>query len=143
VSAAYAQPPVPPGLQPGDHYHLIFATSFPTDIDTDTSVPPATPFFGGLAAADYTVTYAAWSGGMLPEWNFADITWHAVLSTNGHNAKDPANPPSARRSVHKAATVGRGDGAAPVKWRRFLRRGAHSATTGRGFVGTRPPVAVL
>jgi hypothetical protein len=87
VARVVAQP-VPAGLQPGDHYHLIFATSFQTDIDTDTSVPPATPFFGGLAAADYAVTYTAWAAGMLPDWNFADLAWHAVLSTNGHNAKD-------------------------------------------------------
>jgi hypothetical protein len=65
ASIARAAPPVPPGLQPGDHYQLIFATSFVTAIDTDTSVPPATPYFGGLAAADYTVTYAAWQASML------------------------------------------------------------------------------
>jgi hypothetical protein len=69
-------------------YHTVFATSFVTVIDTNTSVPPATPYWGGLNAADFTVTFAAWQGGLLPNWNFSDIVYHAILSTNSHNAKD-------------------------------------------------------
>jgi hypothetical protein len=88
ASATAAGYPGPASLQPGDHYQLLFATSFTTLIDTDTSVPPATPYFGGLAAADYTVTYAAWEANILPIWNFSDIVYHAVLSTNGHDARD-------------------------------------------------------
>jgi hypothetical protein len=34
------------------------------------------------------VTFAAWQGGLLPDWNFSDIVYHAILSTNSNNAKD-------------------------------------------------------
>jgi hypothetical protein len=69
-------------------YHTVFATSFVTLIDTDTSVPPAMPYWGGLNAADFAVTFAAWQGGLLPNWNFSDIVYHAILSTNSLNAKN-------------------------------------------------------
>lgn len=80
--------PVPVGLQPGDQYHIIFATSFVTVISSDTTVPPALPAFGGLAAADYTVTFAAAQAGLVPGWNDLDITYKALLSTNGNDARD-------------------------------------------------------
>jgi hypothetical protein len=76
------------GLQPGDQYHIIFATSFVTVISSDTTVPPALPAFGGLAAADYTVTFAAAQAGLVPGWNDLDITYKALLSTNGNDARD-------------------------------------------------------
>jgi hypothetical protein len=41
-----------------------------------------------LAAAEYTVTYAAYQAGLLPNWSFSDILYHAVLSTNGHDVRD-------------------------------------------------------
>src|SRR4051794_2286121 len=88
VPRVVADTPIPPGLNPGDHYQLIFATSVVTAIDSNTQVPPAWPFFGGLAAADWGVTFSAWQANILPNWNFVDPIYHAVLSTNGHDAKD-------------------------------------------------------
>ena len=79
---------IPAGLHPGDHYQLVFATSFLTAITTDTSVPPLSPFFGGIPAADYTVTLTAAQGGLLPTWNSIDIVWHAILSDSTVNARD-------------------------------------------------------
>lgn len=63
-------------------------TGFVTSIDTDTTVPPAIPQFGGLAAADYGVTYAAAGGGLITGWNSSDIIYKAILSTEGNNARD-------------------------------------------------------
>jgi hypothetical protein len=43
VASAAAQPFVPADLLPGDHFQIVFVTSFVTNIDTDTSVPPSFP----------------------------------------------------------------------------------------------------
>ena len=83
---------IPAGLQPGDKYHVMFATSFNTNITGDPSVPAPFPFFGGLDAADWTVTYAAFLGGLLEdEWSGFDTVYQAVLSINGENARDRIN----------------------------------------------------
>ena len=83
---------IPSGLNPGDKYHVMFATSFQTNIDSSTIVPASFPFFGGLDAADWTVTYAAFLGGLLEdEWSGFDTVYQAVLSINGENARDRIN----------------------------------------------------
>ena len=56
---AQAQPPVPPGVEPGESYHLIFVNSFDTGVTPSPTFPPFIPFFGGLAPADWLVTLAA------------------------------------------------------------------------------------
>jgi len=62
--------------------NLIFATSFQTYVSTDSSVPPLVPDrFGGIAAADWVCTNAAFVAGLIPTWNGSDIYWHAILST--------------------------------------------------------------
>jgi len=81
----------PPGLQAGDTYQLIFATSFQTTVDSDPLVPPVFPRFGGLDAGDWIVTFAAASSGLpgLPNpWNGEDLVYQAVLSINGSDARD-------------------------------------------------------
>ena len=82
---------VPPGLNSGDHYHLVFATSFISHISSDTSVPPPFPYFGGVTAADYLITEAAASSGYIPNWNSSDITWKAILSTTSQAAPEHIN----------------------------------------------------
>jgi len=37
---------------------------------------------------------------MLPDWNFNDIIFHAVLSTNGHDAKDRINLQATLYNTH-------------------------------------------
>jgi hypothetical protein len=87
-----AQPIVPAGLQPGDHYHIAFVTSFTTGIVSDTSVPPPFyPDFGGIAAADYIIEDTAAAVGYVPGWNFSDVTWKAILSTPTIDARDHIN----------------------------------------------------
>ncbi|MEN0109348.1 MAG: hypothetical protein AAF805_01370 [Planctomycetota bacterium] len=90
--AALAQPPVPPGLVAGDKYHLVFATDFVHGISTNTFVPALDfPAFGGLDAADWIVTQAAWRGGWVNSpnqgFNF-DQQYTAVLSSSTTNAID-------------------------------------------------------
>jgi hypothetical protein len=88
AATAGAAVPVPSGLQPGDH-QLIFATSDKLGIDISPGGEPTT--FSGLTSADLAVTWFAWQANLLPSWNFVDPLFHAVLSTNGHNAKDRVN----------------------------------------------------
>ena len=124
-------------------YHTAFATSFVTVIDTNTRVPPAVPYWGGLDAADFTVTYAAWQGGMLPEWNYSDIVYHAILSTNGSNAKDRlaiAGPVLNTRSVLVALNgegFWSGEIANPIEYDQYgnLMTGATSVWTGTTVSG--------
>jgi hypothetical protein len=80
--------PIPSGLQPGDHYQVIFATSFTAAVSPNSTFPPSLPYFTGLDQADYLVTYAAYQANLLPNWNQTDLVYHAILSTDGHNAKD-------------------------------------------------------
>ena len=49
VSSSYTQPA---GLQPGQTYHVMFATSFQSGLSSDPIVPPMFPRFGGLAQVD-------------------------------------------------------------------------------------------
>jgi hypothetical protein len=87
-----ADPIVPAGLQPGDHYHIAFVTSFTTGIVADTSVPPPFyPDFGGIAAADYIIEDTAAAVGYVPGWSFSDVTWKAILSTTTVSARDHVN----------------------------------------------------
>ena len=93
---ALAEMPVPPGLDPGDTYQLIFATSFPTSVDTSHSVPPSIPDFGGFDAADWIVTFAAFNAGLpapddvpwLQGWNGEELVYKAVLSNEFVDARD-------------------------------------------------------
>ena len=67
----------------------MFATSFVTAVDNQPDpIPNPGPYFNGLDSADSLVTYAAWQANLLPNWNFQDNVYHAVLSTQAHNAKD-------------------------------------------------------
>ena len=81
TSSATAQPA---GLQPGDSYHLIFATSGVQGLSSDTSLPPSNVgFFGGLDQADWIATFHAFNAG-LPEtadWDFLNPIYQTVLST--------------------------------------------------------------
>lgn len=89
VSAVSLAQPVPPGLQPGDTYHLVFATSTVHGITTLEFVPPPSfPAFGGVDAADWVVTNAAASGGLLGGWNGLDLVYTSVLSNSTTNAID-------------------------------------------------------
>jgi hypothetical protein len=85
--------PAPPGLHAGDVYERIFVTSSKYSVTSDTSVPPLTGVFGGLAAADYQVTLSAYQAGLIPDWNGHDILWHAILSTSTVDARDRVSVP--------------------------------------------------
>jgi len=78
----------PPGVEPGEKYHLLFATSGPFGISGSGIVPPASGQFGSLAAADWNVTFAAFVAGRVPGWNGLDLIYQAILSINGNNARD-------------------------------------------------------
>jgi len=79
----------PAGLGPGDQYHILFATSNLTRVTGDTSVPPPSPTeFGGIAAADWDVTYHAAFAGLVPGWNGLDLVYRSILSIDGDNAVD-------------------------------------------------------
>lgn len=118
ASAAF----VPPGLHPGDQYHLVFVTSTVTGIDTDTSVPPAIPFWGGIAAADYLVTDSADAAGLIPGWNHVDILYHAILSDSTVDARDHINVQGPVYNTHGdlvatgAADLWDGTISAPIKY---------------------------
>ena len=83
-----ASPSPPSGLQPGDKYHVIFATSFQTAVDSVAIFPPAFPHFGSLEAADWIVTFAVYNTGQLPDWNTYDLIYTAILSTAETDARD-------------------------------------------------------
>ena len=69
-------------MNPGDHYHIVFATSGYHGLDFNTSVPPpAYPNFAGIAAADWIVTHDAYLAGYIPTWNNVDQVWKAILSS--------------------------------------------------------------
>ena len=79
----------PPGLQPGDTYHVAFVTSSVTALDSSRSVPPANPaIWGGIPAADWVVSFHAAIGGLpgTETWDFATPIYQAILS-------DPSIPP--------------------------------------------------
>jgi hypothetical protein len=75
-------------LPPGSTYHIVFATSLLTDIDSTPAVPPSFPSFGGLDAADWLVTFAAFNAGRVPDWDGVATTWTAILSSDSVNARD-------------------------------------------------------
>ncbi|MEM9184902.1 MAG: hypothetical protein AAGB00_00230 [Planctomycetota bacterium] len=80
---------VPPGLAPGETYHLTFTTSTTHGITGSTSVPPGNfPAFGGVDAADWVVTFNAFSAGLLSGWDFQDPEWRAVISNDDEDAID-------------------------------------------------------
>ena len=76
---------------PGESYHIAFATSFQTSLSSNTSVPPSFPFFGGIEAASWNVTFAAFNSGLFTGWNGSDILYRAVLSDSTANAIDHTN----------------------------------------------------
>jgi hypothetical protein len=120
------------------YIHFVFVTRDLYEIDTDTSVPPASPLFGGLEAADYTVTQAAANAGILHNWNGTDLIYHAILSTNGQNASDripilgPVFNMQGQRVAGDAATMWNGDHVAPIEFDEFrnLVTGITSVWTG-------------
>jgi hypothetical protein len=79
----------PQGLQPGDTYHLVFVTSFPTKVTNASTVPPpSSDMFGSMPAADWVVTMAAFDAGLLADWNGLDLVYKAILSTLTEVAHD-------------------------------------------------------
>ncbi len=87
VAATFAQTQ-PPGVEPGEKYHLLFATSEFFAITTSPAVPPAPSEFGSLAGGDWNVTFAAFVAGRVPGWNGLELIYQAILSINGNNARD-------------------------------------------------------
>ena len=85
---AHAQPPVPPGVEPGESYHLMFVDSTDLFVDTFVFVPPFLPGFGGLDAADWADTFFASQASLIDNWNQTDILYKAVLSTQTETAAD-------------------------------------------------------
>jgi hypothetical protein len=86
ASARAAPVVVPPGLQPGDTYHLIFATS--TQVGTGFGTAGSTGSFGSVAAADWITNELAFTSGLLPGWNSSDLIYKALLSSDDEAAID-------------------------------------------------------
>ena len=63
-------------------YQEVFVTSFTTAISTNTAVPPPFPGWGGIDAADWACTFAAYNAGRVPSWDGISPFWKAILSTN-------------------------------------------------------------
>lgn len=98
--------PSPPSISvadlvPGDTYHLVFTSSFESGITGSTTVPPNYPDFGGLAAADWIVTFDAFNASYSPplgltpaayfgsppdQWDGLATPWKAILSTETETA---------------------------------------------------------
>ena len=67
----------------------MFVTSGLYVNNGDTSVfPPSNPFFGSLSAADFYVTSAAASAGLITDWDGITPLYRAVLSDNSVDARD-------------------------------------------------------
>ncbi|MGD9724417.1 MAG: PEP-CTERM sorting domain-containing protein [Pirellulales bacterium] len=79
---------IPPGLNPGDIYHRIFVTSGAYSVTSSDVVPTDSSSFGGVAAADYNVTLAAYQAGLIPDWDGETIFYRAILSTSTIDARD-------------------------------------------------------
>ncbi len=60
--------------------HRIFVTSSTFNVVTSNQFPPGPGEFGGLTAADYQCTFAAYDANLIPNWNGTDILYKAVLS---------------------------------------------------------------
>jgi len=72
----------PAGVEPGESYQRVFATSNVFGISSSTTFPPPFTAINGLAGADWHVTLAAFSAGILSEWNGLDPLATAILSTS-------------------------------------------------------------
>ena len=66
--------------------HTIFVTSTDAYVTNSDSMPPDVPFFGGLDSADWSVTYAAYNAGLVPNWDWNTIVYKAVLSSTSASA---------------------------------------------------------
>ncbi len=74
--------------------HKVFVTSIPTSLDSNESFPPPYPSWGGLAAADWVVTYEGWLGGYTITddpggWDGVTTLFRAILSTSDDNGANP------------------------------------------------------
>lgn len=90
-SASRADLVPPPGVGPGETYHIAFATSFQTRLSTNRTVPPSFPDFGGIDAASWNTTFAAFNAGLFSGWNGSDLVYRAVLSDSTADAIDHTN----------------------------------------------------
>lgn len=87
-----AQPPVPPDLEPGDKYHLVFVTRFDMFVSTNPSIPPFFPVFGSIEAADWNVSTSAGLASLLDDGVFFESPpYTAIMSAFGENARDRIN----------------------------------------------------
>lgn len=68
--------------------YLIFTTSTLHGISAISSVPPDYPNFGSIEGADWIATLAAYSSGLLFDWNGVDTPWRAIISTDAVSAID-------------------------------------------------------
>ena len=72
----------PSGVEPGESYHRIFVTSGTFGISSNGSFPPPFGDINGLTGADWHVTFAAFVGGLLSEWDGVATPYTAILSTS-------------------------------------------------------------
>ena len=86
--AAPAAPIDPAGVLPGQQYHRIFASDLTTFIGVSGIFPPIFPLMGSLQDADFYVTQASNTAGLISGWNGTDTIYTAILSTSTVNAKD-------------------------------------------------------
>jgi hypothetical protein len=73
---------------PGSTYHLLFASQERVRTTTSPSVPPAFGRFGGIDAADWQVTNAAFSASLPGTlgWDGVAPLYRSILSISGDNA---------------------------------------------------------
>jgi PEP-CTERM motif len=83
---------VPAGLASGTYYERVFVTSEMFRISTASQIPPTIDQFGGVAAADYQVTNAAYNGNLISNWNGTDSLVHAILSDSTTSAEQHIAP---------------------------------------------------
>lgn len=77
----------PPGLAPGTIYQRLFVTSSSFSISSSTAYPPIVGV-GGLAGADYNVTFEAYQAGWMPDWDGHEVPFRAILSDGTTDARD-------------------------------------------------------
>jgi hypothetical protein len=70
-------------------HYTIFTTSTLHGISEINSVPPEYPNFGGMEGADWIASLAAYSSGLLWDWDgVSPSPWRAIISTNAVSAID-------------------------------------------------------
>jgi hypothetical protein len=80
--SSYAAAQHPAGVEPGESYHRVFVSSNGYGISSSTSFPPPFTAINGLVGADWHVSLAAFSSGLLSEWDGLATTYKAILSTS-------------------------------------------------------------